>query len=51
MTFLPGTLREEAEPYLSGKATAKFAHSEPLPIPIIARLLRQMADNFHQGLS
>ena len=48
--FLPPALEEEAAAHLSGKATAKFAHAEPLPSDLIARLVRQMADNALQGL-
>lgn len=48
--FLPPALEEQASTHLSGKATAKFAHAQPLPTALIARLVRQMADNALQGL-
>jgi hypothetical protein len=51
VAFLPADLAAAAAPHLSGKATAKFPHAEPLPLPLIERLVRQMADNFHQGLT
>jgi len=49
--LLPPGLEQEAAPYLHGKATAKFAHTEPLPLDLIERLLRQMATNARQGLA
>ena len=51
VTLLPPALAADAAAHLSGKATAKFLHADPLPLPLIARIVRQMADNVHQGLT
>ena len=44
ITELPAELDAEVAPYRTGKGTAKFANTEPLPRHLIERLVRQLAD-------
>ena len=37
---LPAELEQEVAVYRSGKATLQFKHAEPLPMELIARLIR-----------
>ena len=45
ITDLPADLEEEVAQYRSGKGTARFSNTEPLPRHLIERLVRQLADN------
>jgi len=44
VTALPEDLEKQVAPYRSGKGTARFANTEPLPRDLIADLVRFLAN-------
>ena len=44
ITELPAELDEQVAQFRSGKGTARFSHTEPLPRDLIERLVRHLAD-------
>jgi len=48
ITNLPPALDAAVAPYRSGKGTAKFANTEPLPRDLIEDLVRHLADRTAQ---